>query len=216
MLRCGENESVWGAPNREKEGFWGWYPKLFTIWPLVTHASRISQLVASSVHATVELSWTEPWFPGDAVVKNPPANAGDTRDSGLIPGSEDPVRKEMATHSSILAWKSPWTASRLYAPEKYWIGPSLEALSENQKWPSNFRKVLLWIKWEPPKFVRGTFNQTSMLPQNFVIHNYLFHCNVTLSYLMNISTSQKGKKIVNLSIRSNGQVGSLPSKLLHC
>ena len=44
------------------------------------------------------------------MVKNPPANAGDTRDSGLIPGSEDPVRKEMATHSSILAWKSPWTA----------------------------------------------------------------------------------------------------------
>ena len=25
-------------------------------------------------------------FPGGAVVKNPPANAGDTRDSGLIPG----------------------------------------------------------------------------------------------------------------------------------
>ena len=28
-------------------------------------------------------------FPGGAVVKNPPANAGDTRDSGLIPGSEN-------------------------------------------------------------------------------------------------------------------------------
>ena len=26
-------------------------------------------------------------FPGGAVVKNPPANAGDTRDSGLTPGS---------------------------------------------------------------------------------------------------------------------------------
>ena len=25
-------------------------------------------------------------FPGDSVVKNPPANAGDTRDAGLIPG----------------------------------------------------------------------------------------------------------------------------------
>ena len=26
-------------------------------------------------------------FPGDAVVKNPPANAGDVRDMDLIPGS---------------------------------------------------------------------------------------------------------------------------------
>ena len=31
-------------------------------------------------------------------------NAGDL---GLIPGSEDPLEKEMATHSSILAWKMP-------------------------------------------------------------------------------------------------------------
>ena len=40
------------------------------------------------------------------VVKNPPANA---RDVGLIPGLEDPLEKEMATHSSILAWEIPWT-----------------------------------------------------------------------------------------------------------
>ena len=26
-------------------------------------------------------------FPGGSVVKNPPANAGDTRDAGMIPGS---------------------------------------------------------------------------------------------------------------------------------
>ena len=26
----------------------------------------------------------------------------------LIPGWEDPLEKEMATHSSILAWKIPW------------------------------------------------------------------------------------------------------------
>ena len=25
------------------------------------------------------------------------------------PGQEDPLEKEMATHSSILAWKFPWT-----------------------------------------------------------------------------------------------------------
>ena len=45
-------------------------------------------------------------FPGGSVVKNPPANAGDT---GLIPGWEDPLEKEVATHSSVLAWRIPWT-----------------------------------------------------------------------------------------------------------
>ena len=33
------------------------------------------------------------------------ANAGDARDAGMI--REDPLEKEMATHSSILAWKIP-------------------------------------------------------------------------------------------------------------
>ena len=45
-------------------------------------------------------------FPGGAVGKNPPANAGD---EGSTPGQEDPLEEEMATHSSILAWKVPWT-----------------------------------------------------------------------------------------------------------
>ena len=36
------------------------------------------------------------------LVKNLLANAGST---GLIPGSEDPLKKEMATHSSILVGK---------------------------------------------------------------------------------------------------------------
>ena len=37
------------------------------------------------------------------MVKNTPANAGDTIDW------EDPLEKEMATHSIILAWEVPWT-----------------------------------------------------------------------------------------------------------
>ena len=49
------------------------------------------------------LSWG---FPGGSVVKNPPANAGDV---GSIPGQEDPLEEEMATHSSTLAWEIPWT-----------------------------------------------------------------------------------------------------------
>ena len=49
------------------------------------------------------------WFPGGSVVTNPPAIARDTRDTGSIPGWEDLLGKEMATHSSILAWEIPWT-----------------------------------------------------------------------------------------------------------
>ena len=35
----------------------------------------------------------------------PPANAGDTRDAGSIPGLGRSLGKGMATHSSILAWR---------------------------------------------------------------------------------------------------------------
>ena len=46
---------------------------------------------------------------GGTVVKHLPANAGRARDSGSILGQEDPLEKKMATHSSILSWKTPWT-----------------------------------------------------------------------------------------------------------
>ena len=44
-------------------------------------------------------------FLGGSVVKNLPANAGDT---GSILESGRSSGKEMATHSSILAWEIPW------------------------------------------------------------------------------------------------------------
>ena len=40
------------------------------------------------------------------IVKNPPAMQETL--VGFL-GGEDPLEKEMATHSSILAWKIPWT-----------------------------------------------------------------------------------------------------------
>ena len=45
-------------------------------------------------------------FPGGSEVKASAWNAGDP---GLIPGSEDPLEKEMETHFSILAWEIPCT-----------------------------------------------------------------------------------------------------------
>ena len=43
-------------------------------------------------------------FPGGSVVKNLPIGAGD-----WFLGQDYPLEKEMAAHSSILAWKIPWT-----------------------------------------------------------------------------------------------------------
>ena len=43
------------------------------------------------------------------MIKNLLANAGDVRDEGSITGSEDPLEKGMATHSSVLAWRIAWT-----------------------------------------------------------------------------------------------------------
>ena len=45
-------------------------------------------------------------FPGGSAEKNPPAK----QEMWVLSlGREDPLEKEMATHSSILAWEIPWT-----------------------------------------------------------------------------------------------------------
>ena len=43
------------------------------------------------------------------VVKTSPANAEDASNVGAIPGLGRSPRGRMATHSSVLAWKFPWT-----------------------------------------------------------------------------------------------------------
>ena len=45
-------------------------------------------------------------FPGGSDGKESPSRQ-ETRVQAL--GQEDPLEKEMATHSSILAWRIPWT-----------------------------------------------------------------------------------------------------------
>ena len=48
-------------------------------------------------------------FPGGSVVKNPPANAGDSGDMGLILGSGRSPEAGSGNSSSILARIIPWT-----------------------------------------------------------------------------------------------------------
>ena len=52
------------------------------------------------------------------MVKNQPASEGDAGDAGSVSGLEDPLEEEMATHSSILAWKVPWKTSLLHGVAK--------------------------------------------------------------------------------------------------
>ena len=44
-------------------------------------------------------------FPGDSVVRNPPTSAGDV---GSVPGLGT-LAKDVAAHSRVLAWETPWT-----------------------------------------------------------------------------------------------------------
>ena len=53
---------------------------------------------------------------GGTVVKNPAASAGDAEDWVWSLGCADPLKEEMAAHSSILAWRIPWTKE----PNRLW------------------------------------------------------------------------------------------------
>ena len=50
--------------------------------------------------------------PGCSLVKNPPAMR-EPQDQSL--GQEDALEEEKATHSSILAWRIPWTRGAWWA-----------------------------------------------------------------------------------------------------
>ena len=64
---------------------------------MATHSSNL----AWKIHIHIYMD-----FPGDSDGKASVYNVGDL---GSILGREDPLEKEMAIHSSTLAWKIPWT-----------------------------------------------------------------------------------------------------------
>ena len=64
-------------------------------------------LVQASVCLSVE---ERAWASQVALVaKNPPASAGDRGDAVRSLGQEDLLEEGLATHSSVLAWRIPWT-----------------------------------------------------------------------------------------------------------
>ena len=50
--------------------------------------------------------WGLPWWRSS---KDSASNAGGADDKDLILVQDDPLEECMATHSSILAWRIPWT-----------------------------------------------------------------------------------------------------------
>ena len=63
-------------------------------------------LVSGFVKADLKQPWASQMV---LVIRNPLANVGDIRDEGSIPGLGRSLEESMATHSSILAWRIPWT-----------------------------------------------------------------------------------------------------------
>ena len=64
-----------------------------------------------------------------SLVKNLPANA---RDKSSTLNQEDPLEKERATHSSILAWRIPWTEDPGgYSPAGHKESDTTERLNRN-------------------------------------------------------------------------------------
>ena len=71
-----------------------WIKKLCQLFPIIFKTVPLLFVVI--------LAWA-------SQVKNLPANASDSGDLSLIPGSGDPLEEEKATYFSIVAWKNSWT-----------------------------------------------------------------------------------------------------------
>ena len=85
------------------------------IWELEEEMTTHSSILAGKIYGQRNLAGNNPGgckelnmldFPHSSVGKSSACNAGDP---GSIPGLGGSLEKEMATHSSILAWRSLWT-----------------------------------------------------------------------------------------------------------
>ena len=91
-------------------------------------------------------------FPGGSEVKVSACNAGDL---GSIPPLGRYLEKEMATHSSILAWRIPWTEE----PDGLHI---VHRVAKNQTWLSDFTFTFTLLS--------ALFKLTTFLLLNIIHH----------------------------------------------
>ena len=121
-------------------------------------------------------------WPGGAVVKNPPVMQ-ETQVWSL--GWKDPLGKEMSTHSSMLAWKIPWTEEpdRLQSMEVQRVDTPEQLSTTEQLWPHTHTPLVIashkaslefmWERKETPPLYGGSskeflaiFNEPSTVKMN--------------------------------------------------
>ena len=81
-------------------------------------------------------------FPGGSVVKNTPA----VQETWVPPlGQEDPLEKEMTTHSCILAWEIPWTEEpdRLHSPWGHKELDTTQQLNKKKQQPESLFDIYM-------------------------------------------------------------------------
>ena len=93
----GRRESDWPEQlTHTHTELWAEFPVLYPWCPLVAYF--IHSVSSDGAYQMV------------LVVKNPAANAGNWKETSVWSlGREDPLEEDMAAHSSILAWRTPWT-----------------------------------------------------------------------------------------------------------
>ena len=74
------------------------------MWQFLSHSRQKSWAQRTDEKTTAANTW---WTSLVAQMVKRLATMRETRVQSL--GQEDPLEKEVATHSSILAWKIPWT-----------------------------------------------------------------------------------------------------------
>ena len=79
--------------------------------PCIVHGVTKNQTRLGDFRITLKGSLTpnHSGFSGCSVVKNPPAMQEPQETQVQSLSREDPLEEGMATHSSILAWRIPWT-----------------------------------------------------------------------------------------------------------
>ena len=109
--------------NKQMSGFrWAGIPNFQTPWIQWEQNGKLWFLISQAAYRSLGF---------------PASSAGDTRDTGSIPGLGSSPEKGVATHSSILAWEIPWTEE----PGGYiahWVTKSQTQLSlariRSEKW----------------------------------------------------------------------------------
>ena len=106
---------------------------------------------------------------------------------------EDPLEKEMATHSSTLAWKIPWTEER---------GRLQSMGSQSRTWQSYFTFLPLWLT---PNYFFSCYCQLNCFIIFLLNCSLLMYRNTTDFYLLTLSPTT----LLKLFIVSNSCYFSL-------